>query len=238
MYTQNGNPVPGLGAVPLPSGPVAGGHFNGPSELGQDVPDAASSTEQQERYVRVTEEPTEIVPVASAADAKALIEELQMRLKMKGQDPGDVDGLWGPKTAGALDAGRIAAEIPKGTNRVLVIQSVIGVSRADAGRINDAINYQIAAKAERKKAAAAAAAAAGQQQPVITPEGDMVLPTATAAGVPLHKKWWFWGLLAAGVVTAGVVTYVVIKKRGEEEEFYPEGGEVQESFVEAEGEEF
>jgi peptidoglycan hydrolase-like protein with peptidoglycan-binding domain len=234
MYTHNGNPVPGLGSVPIPRGPVAGGHFAGPSDLGQDVPDVA--TPSQESYIRLTDEPTELVPVASAADAQNLIEELQMRLKQRGFDPGTIDGLWGPKTAGALDAGRLKATIPKATNRVLVIESVIGVNRTTATRINDAINYQITVKAERQKAAAAAAAAAGAGQPaVMLPDGSY-LPT-TAAAIPLHKKWWFWGLIAAGIVGAGAITYVVIKKTREEDEFYP-GDEVDESFVEAADEDF
>lgn len=226
MYTQNGNPVAGLGSVPLPSGPVAGGRFDGES-LGQ----AKEESAEQEQYVRVTEEPAEIVPVASAAEAQQLIAMLQTRLQQRNFDPGTIDGLWGPKTAGALDAGRVARSIPKGTNRVAVIQQVIGVDRSTATRINDAINYQLTARAEKTPAAPAA-----EQPMTVMPDGTMV-PAATALSQPIYKKWWFWGLILAGVATAGVVTYVVIKKRGEEDEFYPEG-DVDESFIEAEDEDF
>lgn len=231
MYTHNGQPLPGLGSVPLPSGPVAGGHFNGEG-LGQEQEEPTESAEQ-EQYVRVTEEPAEIVPVASMEDAKQLVALLQTRLKQRDFNPGTIDGLWGPKTAGALDAGRTAKGIDKAQGRVTVIQQVIGVDRATATRINDAINYQLTAKAERQQAAAGAGA---QQDTVMMPDGSVV-PAAAALSKPIYKKWWFWGLLVAGVAAAGAVTYVVIKKQRADDEFYPEG-DVEESFVEAEDEEF
>lgn len=217
MYTFDNKPVDGWGEGMLKGleGPVSGVPTQEGGGTGQPPTEAFApeTVPATERYTRVTIAPEEIAPIASAAEAKELVGQLQSRLQASGFDPGKIDGVWGPKTSAALNKVRAAAKLPEGTERFVVIQQGLGVDPATASRMRDAINFQLAARAVPGKAL------------VKRPEGGLLSRGLPAAAVGLTKKWWVWALLVVGLGAAGTITYFVIKKRGESEEEYEEGGE-------------
>lgn len=214
MFTLDGQPLSGWGKGALQGleGPKSG---TAGTSMGQPPAEsfAPETMTGSERFRSVVITPEEVTPISSMAESKEVVRQLQMRLGSKGFDPGKLDGLWGPKTAGALDKARQNVGLPEGTARVTILQRGLALPFNDAARIRDAINYQLQAKAAAKAAAAAAPSVA----PMMPVPDRAMLPAA--AGVSILKKWWFWGLLAVLVAGGGTAAYFLHKKYKEEEEY-------------------
>jgi len=190
----------------------------------QGKPSALGQQESDSSYVSTA--PEEVKPVETWAESKELINQLQQRLVQRGQNPGTIDGLWGPKTSAAFEQARIAAEIMPGTTRVNVLQNALGFSYNTAARIRDAINYQLTHKQTKPSGDGS-----GTQ---ITPVPDTtdLLPTTTLAKTPLTHKWWFWVLVVAALAGGGYGVYRYVKWRRENEEGGMDEGEFSEMYDE------
>lgn len=124
---------------------------------------------------------------SSGEDATTVnVRELQQLLASKGFNPGAIDGIWGPHTAGALLQAARAAGQP------LADGTAVGTDDRRGVRVPSGTMSAISALPARAPSSSVAAPAAALTMPDIAP--------LTSGGLP---DWLPWTLGAVGVAAAG-----------------------------------